>query len=73
MRISDYDGVIVAQSVVFGEFVSQIERFGREVRVELKSLEEEEEEEAGAGSKELKKLDGGEEEKAVTGSQIPQS
>lgn len=73
VRISDYDGVIVAQSVVFGEFVSQIERFGREVRVELKSLEEEEEEEAGAGSKELKKLDGGEEEKAVTGSQIPQS
>ena len=38
VRISDYDGVIVAQSVVFGEFVSQIERVGREVGVELKNF-----------------------------------
>ena len=41
LRVPDYDGVIVAQAVDFGEFMREIERVGRELGVVLKKLEEE--------------------------------
>ncbi|KAK3176138.1 hypothetical protein OEA41_007460 [Lepraria neglecta] len=41
LRVPDYDGVIVAQAVDFGEFMREIDRAGRELGVVLKKLEEE--------------------------------